>query len=273
MAKQENKVQRVCFTVNNYTDADYQMIIRQADLCKFMVVGKETGENGTPHLQGFANLKKRTRFCVLKGAVPSAHFEKANGTDQQNLAYCTKQDKNAFIHGEPSGRGKRNDLKQLTEAVMKGKPMQEVAEIDPVVFAKYNRGLRTLAETIKKPRDRNDPPVVLWLWGRTGVGKTRFAHDQFAEGQVYIKDSTIWWDGYEQQECILIDDFANKFEFDYLLRLLDRYAFRGQIKGGYVQINSPFIIVTSEFPPQTYWRGTALEQVVRRITMIEEIKK
>lgn len=272
MAKQENMVQRVVFTVNNYTEADFDIVKNHAEFCKFIVCGREVGDSGTPHLQGFMNLKARTRFNNLKCWLPSAHFEKAKGTDQQNLDYCTKQDKNAFISGEPQGRGKRNDLKAATKAVLEGKSTAEVALTDPTIFVKYSRGLQTLAEALRKPRNRDDPPTVLWFWGKAGVGKTRFAYDNFDAEQIYMKDSTRWWDGYMQQQCILIDDFDGEWPFRDFIKLLDRYQYRAQIKGGYVQINSPFIIITCEFAPERFWEGNTLAQVRRRISMVVNIK-
>lgn len=272
-AKQENKVQKVCFTLNNYTQAEYDQILEYRNLCKFIVVGKETGENGTPHLQGYFNLIKRTRFSALKKLMPRAHFEKAMGTDTQNLTYCTKQDKEAFVWGEPQNQGKRNDLTKATTMVMEKKTLSEVATECPEIFTKFHRGLRELTQITRKPRDVNDPPTVIWLYGKTGTGKTRFAYDQMPHDQIYMKDNTIWWNGYEYQQCILIDDFNGRWDFQDLLKLLDRYPYQGQYKGGYVHIDSPIIIITCEFPPSHFWGNTDLEQILRRITIVTEITK
>lgn len=272
-AKQENMVQRVCFTLNNYTEAEFAQICECRNLCKFIVVGKEVGENGTPHLQGYFNLIKRVRFTGLKKLMPRAHFEKAMGTDAQNLAYCTKQDKNAFVCGEPQNQGKRNDLTKATTMVKEKKTLREIASECPEIFTKFHRGLKELSHALSTPRDRNDPPTVIWLYGKTGVGKTRLVYDQFAEGQVYKKDNSIWWDGYHQQDCILLDDFNGKIDYEIILQLTDRYPFSPQCKGGYVEINSPFIIFTSEYPPSTYWSGTVYDQIIRRFAMVHEMTK
>jgi len=54
---------------------------------------------------------------------------------------------------------------------------------------------------------------------------------------------------------------------------LDRYRYQGQVKGGYVNINSPFIYITCEHPPSYYWSGNELDQITRRLTSVLEIKK
>jgi len=53
-----------------------------------------------------------------------------------------------------------------------------------------------------------------------------------------------------------------------LLKLCDRYKYSGQVKGGFVKINSPFIFITCEFPPSHFWIGNTLTQVLRRADKI-----
>lgn len=113
--------------------------------------------------------------------------------------------------------------------------------------------------------DRMEPPIIYWRWGPSGVGKTRWAFDTFGYGNVYMKDGSKWWDGYDQQKCILIDDFEGASDFRQFLRVLDRYPYQSENKGGYIKLNSPYIVITSEFPPAHFWKNNELYQVVRRI--------
>jgi hypothetical protein len=68
----------------------------------------------------------------------------------------------------------------------------------------------------------------------------------------------------------VIDDFDGKWPYRDLLRLLDRYVYQGQIKGGYVHINSDYIIITCEHRPEEYWSGNELTQVRRRLDCVHE---
>jgi len=262
---------RFCFTYNNYEESEYENIKGYIKLyAKFGVVGREIGEKGTPHLQGFINLIERDTFYRVRGHLyDAAHIEVAKGTDQQNLEYCTKQDKNAFVFGTPCAMGARNDLKSVAKKVLEGVPMKEIAKESPDVFVQHYRGLQQLRSTIQEPRTVDDPPTVLWLWGKAGTGKTRLAFDQMPHEQIYIKDGTQWWDNYTNQQCVVIDDFDGHWPYRDLLRLLDRYPYQGQFKGGYVTVNSPIIIITCEHPPEMFWSGNELAQVTRRITMTQ----
>jgi hypothetical protein len=57
---------------------------------KQWIIGKEVGDNGTPHLQCYFQFPNQTRFTTLKRAIPNGHWEKAKGTAQQNYTYCSK---------------------------------------------------------------------------------------------------------------------------------------------------------------------------------------
>lgn len=148
--------------------------------------------------------------------------------------------------------------------VKEKKTIVEIADECPREVIKYNRGITALIGYGQKPR--TGPPNITWIWGKTGVGKTRWAFDEHQS--VYVKDGTMWWDGYMQQEAIVIDDFDGKWPVRDLLRLLDRYPYQGQVKGGYVQINSPYIYITSDRKPEGYWDRKIWTQMDRRINRV-----
>lgn len=104
-----------CFTLNNYTDEEYTKIsdLIHSVKVKAGVVGKEVGETGTPHLQGCISFVKKIRFVQAKALICNrAHLQVAKGTWQQNLDYCTKQDKEALVVGGVAS-GQRNDIKSF----------------------------------------------------------------------------------------------------------------------------------------------------------------
>lgn len=254
-----SQCRRWCFTLNNYTDAEEAQV--QAIECSYMVYGHEIGEGGTQHLQGYIEFENGKRLTTLKKMMPRAHLETCKGTARQNIDYCKKQG-DVYEKGRPKQQGKRTDLETIAQMVEERKPMIEIAQEYPSAYIRYHRGIMEYKNMLQKHRDK--PPCVIWLWGATGVGKTRTATEDFSS--FYIKDGTHWWNGYEQQEAIVIDDFDGKWPYRDLLRLLDRYPYQGQTKGGYVKIDSPYIIITCSHPPDAIWGGEELAQVKRRIT-------
>jgi len=253
-----------CFTLNNWTEIEKEEV-KKWD-CKYLIFGEEIGDNGTPHLQGYVEWKNPKRFTTLKKMNERIHWENRKGTSDQAAVYCTKGI-NIYEIGERSNQGKRTDLDIVAEMIQDKTPMREIAKTQPSTYIKYNRGMNALKYILED--DRVEAPKVYWRWGTAGTGKTKYCIEKHPDH--YIKDDTRWWDGYEQQEAIIIDDFDNEWPFRNLLRLLDRYKYQGQTKGGYVKINSPYIYITSEYPPTNYWRNNELKQILRRVTDVTEV--
>lgn len=261
-------LRNVCFTINNY---DVEDISRLADLvetnCKYMIIGFEVGESGTPHIQGYVEFARQISFNVIKKKwLPVGHFEARRGTSKQAADYCKKEG-NWLHFGELSRPGKRTDLDGVREtaqtegmrAVTRTANFQEIR-----VAEKY----LTYNEEARKWK-----PTVIWIWGPTGTGKSSTATELCKDGDTYRKNTaTKWWDGYDGHENIIIDDFRPSWwDLTYMLGLLDRYEFQVEVKGGMRQIRARQIIITSAIAPEQCYLGTgeAVEQLLRRIDIIE----
>lgn len=94
-------------------------------------------------------------------------------------------------------------------------------------------------------------PRVAWFYGNTGTGKTHLAMDGLDPNNIFIvsapaKGGTLWFDGYCGQSRVVFDDFRPWWcRFDYLLRLLDKWPVRVQVKGGFVNFIPEEIIITT----------------------------
>ena len=261
-----------CFTINNYSDSDTFAVRHMCSRpnIKYGIFGFEVGESGTKHIQGYVRFQSSTSFDCMRKKLIRANLQVANGTDLQNQTYCSK-DGDHTEYGEPQDdkQGARNDIRGVTQLIRSG----DITQSDfmweyPEMYVRYGRMFQKMFEEMAPKRTTE--PIVTWRWGSAGTGKTRYVFDN--HGAVYVKDNTLWWDGYKSGDAIVIDDFDNAIPFRILLRILDRYQYSGQIKGGYVQINSTHIYITSEFPPSYYWEGNELAQVTRRLFLVEHVK-
>ena len=59
--------------------------------CAYMLFGRERGDEGTPHLQGYVHFKNEKSLKQLKALMPRAHVEARKGTIQQAIEYCQKE--------------------------------------------------------------------------------------------------------------------------------------------------------------------------------------
>lgn len=237
---------------------------------RYIIVGKEIcPKSGKEHLQGYLYYEQPVSLKYLKENVDEkAHWENQKGTTFQASEYC-KKDGQWWEQGDRPSQGQRNDFHTVAELVHKGASLQWVAENHPGVYAKYHRGL--VALKVKLMKKRSTIPEITWIWGKSGVGKTKYASEKCSS--FYMKDGTKWWDNYEQEDCIIIDNFDGKWPFRDFLRLLDRYPYQGESKFGYLPINSPYIVITCEFPPSHFWKDTELHQIERRITHVIHLEQ
>jgi hypothetical protein len=78
------KYRNIVFTLNNYTNQEFEDL-KNCELFKYVIIGKEVGESGTSHLQGYAELVSQTRFNRIKKINPRLHIEKRFGSQYQAI--------------------------------------------------------------------------------------------------------------------------------------------------------------------------------------------
>jgi len=253
------------FVVNNYNEDDVKFF--KGLMCNYMKFGFEVGEKGTPHIQGFVIFKTAYRASQLKKLHKTCHWEKSDAKYLEHNHNYVWKDMNCYEVDNRS-QGKRNDLIALAQVCKEG-GVKKVIEEMPEMYIKFHSGIEKLCHRLSADRDRNDPPIVTWIYGTTGKGKTKFIYDNHTD--IWVSGKNLqWWDGYENQEVVLIDDFRKDFcTFHELLRILDRYPYQVAVKGGFRKLNSKFIYITSPFhPEETYEVREDLGQLLRRITKI-----
>ena len=131
-----------CFTLNNYTEQDVarlSSLIEQPHV-SYLIFGKEVGESGTPHLQGFISLAQRKRGNAVKTTIGSnPHVEIARSIHNA-IEYCKKEGDWIDFGQMGSTQGKRSDLEAFKEDVKAGTlDHKELRETHSDVWAKYTR--------------------------------------------------------------------------------------------------------------------------------------
>lgn len=247
------------FTINNYLDEDIKLLTNIE--CNYCIWGKEIGtENKTPHLQGFITFKTSKRLTGLKKLHNKAHWEQAKDNEAA-INYCMKD--NDFTIRDLRKQGNRTDLNEIGKLI-KETGLKNTAKNNLGTYMKYHNGMEKIQQLFQE--ERNFKPLVVWIYGPTGTNKTRQVVE--AEKDLWISGRDLkWWNGYENQESVLLDDFRDYFcKFQELLRILDRYPYTVEIKGGSRQLNSKRIYITSCYHPNdVYDVEEDTSQLLRRI--------
>ena len=81
------------FTLNNWTEDEFATAsaFLSGPTVDYGIIGKEVGESGTPHLQGYCLFRTRARFEQLEKLGGRAHIERARGSPLSNKEYCSKE--------------------------------------------------------------------------------------------------------------------------------------------------------------------------------------
>lgn len=251
-----------CFT-------DFELHTDYSELeAEYVIYGVETcPETNKTHHQGYIEFKSNRRLNRLKKFDQKIHWERRKGKQEQAIDYC-KKDNDYYEFGTPkfSSQGQRNDIIKVKEMVRSGKGMKDI--IDEVDSYQAVR----MAELSLKYNEnkRNWKPEVIWLHGPTGSGKTRRAIEEAGDDYYISSRNLKWWEGYDAHENVIIDDFRKDFcTYHELLRILDRYPFRLEVKGSSRQFLAKRIWITSCYhPADVYETREDIQQLLRRIDLI-----
>lgn len=260
-----------CFTLNNYTaEEESQLLTSLNHGVSYLIMGKEVGEEGTPHLQGYLELSNKKSMRSLKTLldVQRIHLEIRRGSQQQAIVYCKKEG-NWSEEGTPMRQGNRTDLAAIQEEIKEGKTESDIAENHFAQWVVYRRSFAAYRNLLRS-RTRREPPQVIVLQGSTGTGKTRYAYEQ--DPELWSWPGGEWFDGYTGQRTVLLDDFRGELSFGFLLRLLDRYPLQVPVKGGFTAWTPEVIYITSNLSPTEWYPllQESHEPLLRRISEIKE---
>jgi len=274
------------FTVNNYRKEDMRALKMfasvRANKIVYMIFGKEVGESGTPHLQGYVHFEGRKRFSTVKKFLDlsqSPHIEPMRGTPQQASTYC-KKDGEFWEHGElPEHEpGKRNELQDIKNKIEGGASTDEIGRVDAHFgnYVRYNRGFRSYEDSLVEPRAHKSQVVV--FYGEPGTFKS-YAASRFKNSYEVVrptgKHQPVWFDGYNPREhtTVCFDDFYGWMPYHNLLQICDRYQCRVQAKGHTKQFRPSFVVFTSNSDPADWYKagaGINYAALERRLDFVAE---
>lgn len=261
-----------CFTLNNYTPAD-ELALSEV-VCEHMIYGREVGEEGTPHLQGFVRFRHAKTGRTVRGIRPGWHIEVARNLDAA-IEYCRK-DGDVVERGSTTcvlaqranaqARGGAANSERWSEAY---KAAQEGRYEDIPADIRFKHD--TTIQRIRLKRLSEECPDSIealeneWIWGPTGSGKSTTAREE--NPGAYFKMRNKWWDGYEYEPVVIIDDLDPTHEQwiqSFLKDWADHHKFRCELKGSSACIRPRRIIVTSQYEISQIFKDPETVAALRR---------
>lgn len=214
--------------------------------------GKEKcPKTGRWHLQGHFQLKTSKRWSTVKNSIPKwIHIEPCKGTVAQNIKYCSKGgDYRQF--GNFIVAGQKRKLADMAQHIV-DHPEEKFDDMmldNPELSVRHGKGLKRLKTIVDRKTTPSYQPVeVIYVWGEPRLGKTRWAewvggNDFFKLPAARLEDG--WFDGYDGQSVLIIDDYAGNAKCTFMKHLLDNYTMDLKVKGGFVRSKWSMVIITS----------------------------
>lgn len=211
---------------------------------------EETGtESGYHHIQVLVVFKTGVRLSAVRRVFPG-HWESSRSTAAN--AYVWKEDTRVpdtqfEVGALPIRRNEKKDWDAIRRQAQEG----NLQAIPPDIYIRCYNSLRRISSDHAKcaPMER----TCYVYWGRTGTGKSRRAWDE-AGMEAYAKDpQTKWWDGYQGEQHVVIDEFRGSISISHILRWLDRYPVRVECKGSSMPFVSSKIWITSNLDPRNWY--------------------
>lgn len=80
--------------------------------------------------------------------------------------------------------------------------------------------------------------------------------------EIYSKNPTKWWNGYDGQRTVILNDFKDGWRLDTMLKIMDQWPMDMEYKGGVIAMSDTTtqIIVTSVLSPREWFDTYAAQE-------------
>lgn len=237
-----NPSKKWVFTLNNYTDVQMVLLKQRLEtLGEKYIVGKEVGECGTPHLQGWVQFKNRVRPITAIG-IKEIHWEKQKGSNQQCIDYCQKEG-NVWIVKDCG------DVKRRIKDPLEGKELYPWQQF--------------VLDLIKQePNDRD----IYWFWEPDGnIGKTSFVkHVLIHNNDCTVVDGKVADAIHGVTEMVrrgkdprvvfmdIVRTQEGRISYSAIEKIKNGMFFNTKYETGMVLYDCPHVIIFANWEPDTY---------------------
>lgn len=228
-----------CFTINNYTNAEQDRLRGLgADLAgaglRYLCYGREVGDGGTPHLQGYVVFSLRVRLRRLRDLISRrGHYEVSRARGTEGADYCKKDgDFDEFGVLPTRGRPRSDRITDFCDwvRVLEQYPSQhDIISNHPDLWLRFGTKLWDIVNNLRPVNDLADGALRAWqdeLYNRLmgepddrtvefivdeegGFGKSWFCRYMLSKN----KNVQVLTSGKIDDICFMIDPTKNIYLF------------------------------------------------------------
>ncbi len=242
--------------------------LRTLDEVREYVIALERHKDGNPHYHAYVKYKSGVfpkNVLTFKWHGITANARGVRGP-RKVIGYCIKEGDYLTNIANIESYQQQHGKKLHKDILRKGaKQAMEDGDVHPMNYKRLAQSIE-LYELHCKKSEATDECKGRWIYGSSGSGKTTSALERWPEA--YRKPPTKWWDGYNGQEVVLLDDLRPlhaKFIVYYLTQWMDRHAPPpGETKGGTVPLLFKHFVVTSQWSIEELFDEARDAEAIRR---------
>jgi hypothetical protein len=168
------------------------------------------------------------------------------------------------------------DLQQIVNMIVaKEITVDTTSMIYPAIYSKYGRTLHKVEDIMMREKWRTEMTTCDWIHGDTEVINSHIAFNDYPPHTHYklnLQDKG-WWEGYTQQETVIIEGFMGQIPYGELLELIDKWPHSVlRRRREPIPFMSKHIIITSSMLPEQVYHNLSeydnIEALNRRINII-----
>jgi len=236
-------------TWNNPRHPEDKEVLLKANWIQFVKFQYEKGKSGTKHYQGVFYSKEKVTCSWLLKKLPGCGYMAPVKDTKGAVSYCGKSESRLdgpWERGTMPAQGKRSDLLECKEIIDGGGRMEDLFEQSFSNAVRYGRGLKSYIDLVDKKSPRTWLTQCYIYYGDAGMGKTEAAKEETLAwgGKTFWMTleagmgGKVWWDGYDGEPNIVIDEFEQQIRLSDFKRIIDSSPFKVPVKGGYVEFKA-----------------------------------
>lgn len=279
--------EQIAYVKKNAFVATYWAEPKFIQCMSYLAYGKEVcPTTGRDHWQTWIYTKNQMTETALAKAInkdkpeckmlAGKNCKFMYGTFQHNDDYCSKESSLTTFGVKPR-QGARHDLAQLRDRLVNGTTTVDFVALDePHLYHAYGRTLHKIEDIVGRKRVRTEMTKGIWIYGKTGTGKSHRAYDE-AFGQTVYTWNVLdgkWWDEYTGQDVVILNDFRGEIPFNVILQMVDKWEFKVSRRNRVpMPFTSKLVIITSSQHPDIVYSdaGEDLGQLHRRFKIIHHL--
>jgi len=224
---------------------------------------------GYIHWQVVCNFKQPVRLAAVKKIFgDSIHAEKTKSDKALDYVWKdeTSIENTRFELGDiPLKRNDATDWERVYSLAVEG----QFTEIPKDILVRCYGNIKTIRKDNLRPTAVHRTVHV--FWGPTGTGKSHRAWE-LAGWDAFPKDPcTKFWDGYQDHNNVVIDEFRGDIGISHVLRWFDKYPVIVEAKHGACCLRAENIYITSNLDPRNWYPNIddqTRDALIRRLSIV-----